>query len=234
MAKKRDQDADKHAAALRALDYVADGMVVGLGTGSTAAHMVRVLGARLRAGFAVRGVPSSAATEALARDCGIPLVTLDAVTRVDLTIDGADEIDPRLRLIKGGGGALLREKIVVSVSARVVIVADGSKLVSRLGAFPLPVEVIPFAWRVVAEALAKDGGRPTLRRDAAGAPFVTDEGHYLIDCAYGAIADAEALARRLDGLVGVVEHGLFLNLADLAIVGRDGATEIIERPADRG
>ncbi len=224
-----DADSEKRDAAERSLDYVADGMVLGLGTGSTAAEVVRLLGERVRAGLDVRGVPTSRATQALAEQAGIPLTSLEAVTRLDLTIDGADEVDPELRLIKGGGGALLREKIVASVSAKLVIVVDSSKLVGRLGAYPLPVEVVPFAWTVVAEALAATGGRPALRRGHDGGPLRTDEGHYLIDCAYGMIDDAEALARRIAATVGVVEHGLFLDMADAVIVGRDGGVEVIER-----
>ncbi len=169
-----DIDAEKRRAAERGLEYVEDGMVLGLGTGSTAAHAVRLLGERVRAGLDVRGVPTSRATQALAEACGVPLATLDEVTRLDLTIDGADEVDPELRLIKGGGGALLREKIVASVSDRLVIVVDSGKLVERLGAFGLPVEVTPFAANVVAAALDATGCRAALRRGSDGQPFVTD------------------------------------------------------------
>ena len=224
-----DRDAEKRNAAERALAYVEDGMVLGLGTGSTAAHVVRALGRRVREGLRMRGVPTSRATHALAVECGVPLVSLVEVTRLDLTIDGADEVDPELRLIKGGGGALLREKIVASVSDRVVIVVDSGKLVPRLGAFPLPVEVTPFAWRVVAERLAETGCTPRLRRNAHGEPFVTDEANYLLDGAYGRIDDPARLARRIRDIVGVVEHGLFLGLAHAVIVGRAGGADVIER-----
>ncbi len=228
-----DIDAEKRCAAERAVAYVEDGMTLGLGTGSTAAHAVRLLGKRVRAGLDVRGVPTSRATQALAEACGVPLATLDDVTRLDLTIDGADEVDPDLALIKGAGGALLREKIVASVSDRLVIVVDSSKLVERLGAFDLPVEVTPFAVSVATPALEATGCRVTLRRGAEGAPFVTDEGNAMLDCAYGAIDDPRALAQRLNAIVGVVEHGLFLDMADTVIVGRAGGVEVIERPSAR-
>ncbi len=226
-----DIDAEKRRAAERGLEYVEHGMVLGLGTGSTAAHAVRLLGERVRAGLDVRGVPTSRATQALAEACGVPLATLDEVTRLDLTIDGADEVDPELRLIKGGGGALLREKIVASVSDRLVIVVDSGKLVERLGAFGLPVEVTPFAANVVAAALEATGCRAALRCGAGGRPFVTDEGNVLLDCAYGAIGDPRALAASLNAIVGVVEHGLFLDMADIVIVGRAAGVEVIERGA---
>ncbi len=222
-------DVGKRRAAERSLDYVEDGMVLGLGTGSTAAYLVRLLGERVRDGLRIQGVPTSRATEALAAGLGIPLVGFDRVTRLDLTIDGADEIDPNLDLIKGGGGALLREKIVASVSDRYVIIADESKLVPLLGAFALPVEVTPFALAVVTARLEAEGAAPVLRRGAGGDAMVTDEGHHLLDCAYGAITDAAALARALTGIVGVVEHGLFVGMADVAVIGRDDGVEVIER-----
>lgn len=221
-------DEQKIRAAARSLDYVEPGMTLGLGTGSTAAHMVRLLGERVRAGLAVRGVPTSRATEALAAEAGIPLLTLEDVTRLDLTIDGADEVDGALRLIKGGGGALLREKVVASVSDRLVIIADHSKRVERLGAFPLPVEVVRFAWKVVAEALGADGA-PVALRMREGAPFVTDEGHYILDCAFGAIADPDALAARIAAIPGVVDHGLFIDMADVVIFAGDDGEEVVTR-----
>lgn len=220
----------KHAAA-RSLDFIEDGMAVGLGTGSTAAYAVRLLGERVRAGLAVTAVATSRATEALARECGIPLTSLEDVTRLDITIDGADEVDGELRLIKGGGGALLREKIVAAASDRFVVVVDSGKLVARLGAFDLPVEVVPFAWRVVAEKIEATGCLPALRAGDANKPFVTDEGNYILDCAYGAIEEPEALARRLDGTTGIVDHGLFLDMADTVVVGRGDSVEIIARDA---
>ena len=222
-------DAGKRLAAERSLDYVEDGMVLGLGTGSTAVHMVRLLGERVKDGLRVRGVPTSRATEALAAELGIALVGFEQVTRIDLTIDGADEIDANLDLIKGGGGALLCEKIVASVSDRYIIIADNTKLVPRLGAFPLPVEVTPFALAVVTARLEAAGARPVLRQGAGGDPMVTDEGNNLLDCAYGVIENASGLARMLTDIVGVVEHGLFVGMADVAIIGRDDGVEVIER-----
>lgn len=221
------RDGEKRRAAEAGVALVEPGMVVGLGTGSTAAHVVRLLGARVRAGLAVRGVPTSAATRALAVAEGIPLVSLDEVERVDLTLDGADEIGPGLALVKGGGGALLHEKIVAAASRRVVIVADSAKLVARLGAFPLPVELIPFGWRQAASRLAALGAHVT-RRERDGAPFVTDEGNYLVDCGFGAIDDAAALASRIAPITGVVEHGLFTGLASMAIVGTGEGVRVIE------
>ena len=223
-------DVGKRRAAERSLDYVEDGMVLGLGTGSTAAYLVRLLGERVGDGLRVQGVPTSRATEALAAEFGVPLVGFDRVTRLDLTIDGGDEIGPNLDLIKGGGGALLREKIVASASDRYVIIADESKLVPRLGAFALPVEVTPFALAVVTARLEAEGAAPVLRRTAGGDPMVTDEGHHLLDCAYGAITDAPALARALTDIVSVVEHGLFVGMADVAVIGRADGVEVIERP----
>lgn len=220
-----DPDAQKRAAAEHSLRFVEPGMVVGLGTGSTAAHVVRQLGARVRAGLDVRGVPTSQATRALALAEGIPLVDLADVARVDVTIDGADEIGPGLALIKGGGGALLHEKIVAAASTRMVVVADASKRVARLGAFPLPVEVVPFGWRQAAARLAALGAE-VARRERDGAPFVTDEGNYIVDCRFGAIEDPAALAARIAPLTGVVEHGLFVGLATVAVIGRaDGVEE---------
>jgi ribose 5-phosphate isomerase A len=214
-------DEEKAAAAERAVARVREGMVVGLGTGSTAAHFVRGLGRRVRAGLSVRGIPTSRATEALAKDVGIPLVGFDVTTTIDLTVDGADEVGPDLALVKGGGGALLREKIVAAASRRVLIVADSGKVKETLGAFPLPVEVVPFGWQATAERLAALGSRVTLRRDRSGSPFVTDGGNHVLDCAFGAIPDPAGLARRVREVIGVVEHGLFVGLAHEVFVGAD-------------
>ncbi len=222
-------DAGKRLAAERSLGYVEDGMVLGLGTGSTAVHMVRLLAERVKDGLRVQGVPTSRATGSLAAELGIALIGFDQVTRIDLTIDGADEIDANLDLIKGGGGALLREKIVASVSDRYIIIADQTKLVPRLGAFALPVEVTPFALAVVSARLETEGAGPVLRLGAGGEPMVTDEGNHLLDCAYRSIADASALARALTDIVGVVEHGLFVGMADVAVIGGESGVEVIER-----
>jgi ribose 5-phosphate isomerase A len=228
-------DPAKLAAARAALDFVEPGMALGLGTGSTAALMVEALAGRVRDGLHVTGVPTSSRTRAQAEALGIPLATLDEVERLDLTIDGADEIGPGLALIKGGGGALLQEKIVAASSGRMVVIADAAKEVATLGAFPLPVEVVRFGWRTtmarIAEMLARHGlaGRPIARREAAGAPFVTDEGNFILDLALGAIPDPGALDCELNKLAGVVESGLFVGLASVAVIGTaDGRARVIE------
>jgi ribose 5-phosphate isomerase A len=217
----------KRAAAARALDFVEPGMRLGLGTGSTARHFVDLLAERIRGGLRVLAVPSSEETQREAERLGVPLTSLDAA--LDLTIDGADEIAPDLSLIKGGGGALLREKIVASASARMVVIADESKWVSMLGCFPLPIEVVPFGLpvtRAAVEAAAAAGGCPgpaELRRRQDGAPFVTDGGHWILDARLGRIPDPQELAERLARIAGVVEHGLFIGLAKVAVLaGADG------------
>ena len=214
----------KRRAAAKALTLVTPGMRLGLGTGSTAKHLVDLLGAQVRNGFSVICVPTSEATRAQAASLNIPLTTLDETPELDLTIDGADEIDAKLNVIKGGGGALLREKIVASASKRMVVIADDSKVVQQLGAFPLPVEVIAFGFaatrRHVATALAESGcpGEIILRKNKDGLVFVTDSGHWIIDCHVRLIPDAAALATRLSVIAGVVEHGLFIGLASGAII----------------
>ncbi len=223
------RDREKLEAARRAIDFVRDGDVVGLGSGSTATIAIRLLGERVRAGLRIRGIPTSTRSERLARKLGIPLTTLDNTQRIDVTIDGADEIDPQLRLIKGGGGALLREKIVASASSKMVVVADSSKCVRALGRFPLPVEIIPFAAALVKKNIAGLGATVRLRKNAQGKPFVTDEGHYILDCRFGRIANPPALARKLEHMPGVVEHGLFIGYANVAVVGRGSQVEIRRR-----
>jgi ribose 5-phosphate isomerase A len=217
----------KRAAAERAAALVGEGMRVGLGTGSTAAHLVAVLGERVRGGLAMVAVPTSEATRRQAEGEGIPLTTLDDTPELDITIDGADEIDGALRLIKGGGGALLREKIVAAASRRMIVIADGSKRVERLGRFPLPVEVVSFGLgstrRAVEAAFARSGcpGDTRLRTAKDGKPFLTDGGHFILDAPLGAIPDPEALASALAAIPGVVEHGLFLGLATGAILATE-------------
>ena len=211
--------AAKIEAARKSLDFVQSGMIVGLGSGTTAAEMVLLLGERVRAGLAVRGVASSSVTEALAREAGIPLVAIAEVDALDVTIDGADEVDPKGRMIKGRGGALLREKILAACSRKLVIIVDPRKQVATLGAAPVPVEVTPFGVALVSRALAAMGGKPALRPGAAGAPYITDGGNQILDCAFGPIADPDALAARLDGTVGVVEHGLFVGFSPTLVVG---------------
>src|SRR5258707_4946860 len=200
----------KRQAAARALEEVRDGMTLGLGTGSTAKHFVELLGERVRAGLKVVGVPTSEATRADALRCGIPLTTLDAIDRLDLTVDGADEVDGALNLIKGGGGALLREKIVAAASDRMIVIADETKWVDVLGRFPLPIEVIPFGLaarhRLMATAFAQSGvsGQMGLRKGKDGPVFVTDGGHWIVDAHLGQIADAPRLARLLNSIPRVV------------------------------
>jgi ribose 5-phosphate isomerase A len=228
----------KVSAARAALDLVEDGMRLGLGTGSTAAHFVALLGKKVATGLKVICVPSSEATRAQAEKLGIPLTTLDDMPRLDLTVDGADEIDPDLRMIKGGGGALLREKIVATASDRMVVIADESKLVATLGRYPLPVEVVRFGllatMRLMEALTAEVGcqGEIRLRPGEGQAPFVTDQGNLIVDCAFGAIPEPEVLAFALKRVPGVVEHGLFLGLADLAIVAGSGGVKAL-RPAGK-
>ena len=219
----------KAAAGRAAAGLVEDGMRLGLGTGSTAEAMLYALAERVAGGLPVVGVPTSERTALLARELSIPLSAPDETPELDLAIDGADEIDPGFALIKGGGGALFREKIVAAAAARFVVIADAAKRVAALGAFPLPVEVTPFAVRPVARRLARLGCTVRLRTDSAGA-FVTDEGNRILDCAFGRIDDPAALAAALDGMVGVVEHGLFVGMADTALIGHaDGRVETLTR-----
>ena len=220
-------DLEKAAAARASLPFVRDGMTLGLGTGSTAAHAVRFLGEQVKAGLKIRGIPTSVHTQELAVSLGIPLTTLDECQQIDVDIDGADEFDPQLHLIKGGGGALLREKIIASASRQVVIIADSSKQVAVLGKFPLPVEVIPFAQPLVAKRITALGATVKLRKDAKGNPFVTDEGHQILDCSFGQIPDPPALARKLSDMPGIVEHGLFIDLATVVLCAKgENVTEL--------
>ena len=223
----------KRRAAEAALAYVEAGMTLGLGTGSTADHFIRLLGQRIAEGLDVRGVATSARTERMARQAGVPLTTLDAVPELDLAVDGADEIGPGLALVKGGGGALLREKIVAYASGRMIVIADGAKQVAELGAFPLPIEVTEFGWTATALAVERAGIELGLNvaldlRRNDGKPFLTDGGNRILDASFGRIPDPEALAGRLADIPGVVEHGLFLGFADLALVASaNGVAEIV-------
>jgi len=228
-------DVLKREAAERAVDFVQSGMVLGLGSGSTASFAVDCIGARLRSGALrdIVGVPTSEATAARARRLGIPLATLVEQPVLDLAVDGADEVDPALNLIKGLGGALLREKIVEIAARRFVVVVDESKLVERLGTRgPLPVEITQFAWEVHARWLAGLGCRAELRRESGGAPYVTDNGNYIVHCTFPAgIPDPAALARTLIERPGIVEHGLFLGIAtDVVVAGANGI-RLMARPA---
>lgn len=230
-------DAMKRAAAAAALESVTHGMRLGLGTGSTAAHFVDLLGAKTRAGLEVVGVPTSERTRAQAETLGIKLSTLDETPELDLTVDGADEFDAALRLIKGGGGALLREKIVAAASKRMFVVADATKEVETLGAFPLPVEIDRFgarATRIHIERVARGlglVGTITQRLSAPETPYLTDGGHYILDCAFGAIDAPDALATRLSAIPGVVDHGLFIGLATAIFVAGAAGVRIIGDPA---
>jgi ribose 5-phosphate isomerase A len=228
-------EAQKRAAAARAVEFVQPGMRLGLGTGSTAKHFVELLAERVRAGLDVIAVPTSQATRSDAERLGVPLTTLDETPQLDLTVDGADEIAPDLSLIKGGGGALLREKIVACASTRMIVIADESKWVAALGRFPLPVEVAPFGLaatrrKIEAAALVAGGGAPALlRRDKDGHAFVTDGGHWILDVSFRRIADPKSLADRLDATAGVIEHGLFIGLAHTAVLAGPSGVRIVER-----
>ena len=234
MTAGEDRDRRKLEAAERALELVAPGMKLGLGSGTTAHHFVDLVGKRVAAGLEIRCVATSEATEAQAKALGIPLSSLDQLSELDLTVDGADEVDPKLRLIKGGGGALLREKIVASASKRMVVIADSTKLVPQLGAFPLPIEVVPFGLaatrRHIERAFAQLGLAGPIRLRGGASPFVTDGGHYILDCSLGAIADPEELSQILSPIPGVVEHGLFVGLARAAIIAGVDGVEVLGDP----
>jgi ribose 5-phosphate isomerase A len=219
-------DREKEAAARASLRFVKDGQIVGLGTGSTAAYFIELLGEEVKNGLRIRGIPSSDRSREQAASLGIPLTTLDEFPQIDVTVDGADEVDPHLRMIKGGGGALLREKIVASATRQFVIITDASKRVPVLGKFPLPVEVIKFARAVVVKKIEALGAEVELRRGADGTPYLTDENNYILDCRFGQIADADGLARQLSDMPGIVEHGLFIGMASVVLVAN--GSEIIE------
>src|SRR5919197_3125970 len=235
-----DIDAQKRAAAARALDFVRAGMRLGLGSGTTAKHFVELLGQRVRAGLEVIAVPTSETTRDDAERLGIPLTTLDETPELDFTVDGADEIAPDLSLIKGGGGALLREKIVASASAALIVIADESKWVPVLGRFPLPIEVVPFGLaatrRAIEAAAAATGahGPALLRRTRDGHAFVTDGGQWILDAALERIAEPALLAQRLAVIPGVVEHGLFIGHAQTAIIAGSNGVRIVERNPSGG
>ena len=226
-------EAQKEAAALRAVEFVEPGMIVGLGFGSTAIYAVREIARKMREGEldGIKGVPTALQVEREARELEIPLTNLDDNPRVDLTIDGADEVDPQLNLIKGGGGALLREKIVAQASRREIIVVDESKLSDQLGTrFALPVEVLPFGWAPEAAYLESLGASVELRKTANGEAYVTDQGNWILDAEFSSIGDPSALSDQLDRRAGVAAHGLFLGLAtDLIVAGTDGVRHV-KRP----
>jgi len=204
-------------------------MVVGLGSGSTATQFIKLLGEQVKHGLKIRGIASSIASEELATSLTIPIVDFNICPEIDVTVDGADEVAPRLALIKGGGGALLREKIVASASRRFIIVADSSKVVSQLGKFPLPIEVIPMASPIVMGKLLNLGIHPKVRRLEAGSEFITDEGNVILDCECGLIDDPNKLAASIRQIVGVVEHGLFLDMADTALIANKSEVTVMTR-----
>jgi ribose 5-phosphate isomerase A len=225
-----DRDRLKRVAARRAVDEVEDSMVLGLGSGSTVGFVLEALAARVAKGLRISGIPTSGKTADLARQLGIPLTDFARHRHIDLAIDGADEVErSTLHLIKGGGGALLREKIVASASARMIIVVDESKLADRLGTHvPLPVEIVTFGWQTVFDRLTEDEMEPTLRK-AGSEPFVTDGGNYIADCAVAGILDPPALEKSLAAMIGVVESGLFIGLASKIIVGGLGGVTVLEK-----
>jgi ribose 5-phosphate isomerase A len=216
------RDAEKQAAARAAVQLIEAGSIVGLGSGSTATYAIQFLAERVRSGLKIAGIPTSQNTKHLAEQLGIPLTTLEENPRIDIDIDGADEIDPQLNLIKGGGGALLREKVIASASRLFIVVAESVKLVPHLGKFPLPVEVIPFAEPLIRRRIESLGAQVSLRTFAYCNPYVTDEGHHILDCNFGEIADPAALDAKLHAIPGVVEHGLFIGMAKIVFVGKDG------------
>lgn len=230
---RMDQRALKIEAAREALSHVTDGMRLGIGTGTTAAEFVRLLADKVNNGMSIIGVPTSERTAVLCEELGVPLSTLEETPELDLTIDGADEVDPGLNLIKGGGGALLREKIVAAASARMIVIADESKLVDALGKFPLPIEVNRFGLRATELAIRRAASElglsgPLTLRMTDGQPFVTDGGHLILDASFGRIPDTRALSNALFAIPGVVEHGLFLGMARLAIIAGAGGIRSVE------
>ncbi len=235
MIPTEERDRAKYAAGVHAIErYLRDGMVVGLGSGTTSHWMVRALAPRVREGLKVVGVPTSKATRDLASSLGVPLADLNDHLELDVTFDGPDEIDRAGRMIKGGGACLLWEKIVAAATRRYVVIADDRKLVDVLGRFPLPVEVIPFGWRsterLMRELFASTGHRdvPIQLRGGERTPVVTDSGHYLLDCALGRIPEADELATRLNGIPGVVENGLFVDVAEAVVFGHaDGKADVV-------
>ena len=229
-------DDQKRRAGEAALTYIKEGMTVGLGTGSTAEHFIKALGIEVSAGLDIKAVPTSKRSEDLARALGIPLTEIEGASEIDVTVDGADEIDPHLSLIKGGGGALLREKIVAAASQQMIVIADESKRVDVLGRYPLPIEIVRFGIAATTEhifwTLRECGVEPdwVKLRETDGknpAPFITDSGNLIIDCGCGSIPDAEALAQAISAIPGVVEHGLFIRLARLALIGTRNGVETV-------
>lgn len=216
----------KKAAGGKAASFIKPSMTVGLGTGSTAYWAIEKIGEMVAAGLQIRAIATSVQSDTQARGLGIPMITFGELDHIDIDIDGADEVDEHLALIKGGGGALLREKIIAAASREFVVVADDSKLVTRLGKFPLPVEVVPFGWEMTVKKIVPLGCQAAVRQ-LDGKPFVTDNGNLIVDCRFGEIGDTEALNEKLKRIPGVVETGLFLGMASRAVIGySDGSTRI--------
>ncbi|WP_252502084.1 ribose-5-phosphate isomerase RpiA [Sporosarcina sp. Marseille-Q4943] len=225
---KEQIDTLKRAAGEKAVEYIEDGMIIGLGSGSTVFWTLKKLGLLVEQGLNVKGIPSSKRTEGWAREFHIPLTDFSKVEMLDVAIDGADEIDPNLNLIKGGGGSLVREKIVDVHSKKLIIVADESKMVSQLGKFPLPVEILSFGWELTAEKIAAIGGNPRLRMDE-GKPFISNNGNYIVDCDFKKIANPEELHHQLKQMLGVVETGLFIGIADTIIIASKTDVKVIDK-----
>jgi ribose 5-phosphate isomerase A len=219
----------KKLAAAKAVSYVRSGMTLGLGTGSTAYWAIQGIGEQVKEGLSVRAIATSIQSESLARELEIPIVPFSEIDHLDITIDGADEVDEELNLIKGGGGALLREKIVASATRFYIIIVDERKLVYQLGSFPLPVEVAPFGWELTFRRLEELGGAPRMRM-AGSAPFLTDNQHYILDTSFGLVSDPARLHERVSGITGVMEDGFFIHMADIVIAGlENGDTRVMER-----
>lgn len=223
-------DRGKKAAALESLRFIREGDIIGLGTGSTFDYILAPLAERVRAGLKILGIATSNQTAKAAAELGIPLTTLDQCQEIDIDIDGADEINPQLSLIKGGGGAFLREKIVASAAKKMVIVADSTKQVSVLGKAPVPVEVIPFAQALVTKEIMALGAKVNLRKDKHGEIYVTDESHHILDCNFGRIADPHSLELQLEDIPGVVGHGLFIGMADVVLIGKGDSVIELRKP----
>ncbi|TDL30903.1 ribose-5-phosphate isomerase RpiA [Jeotgalibacillus sp. S-D1] len=227
-----DADVKKQKAGERAACFAEDGMVIGLGSGSTMYWTIRKLGELVQNGLMIEGVPTSLRTENWAKECGIPLTSFTQVQRLDLAIDGADEIDTKFRLTKGGGGSLVREKIVAAASRRLIIVADEAKRVQSLGRFPLPVEVVPFGFEATIHNISSLGCSAVIRTHH-GKPFVSDNGNYVLDCQFTSMDDPATLHNKIKLITGVVETGLFIDMADIVIIGTTTGTKILQKNSDR-
>ncbi|WP_010647832.1 ribose-5-phosphate isomerase RpiA [Oceanobacillus massiliensis] len=223
-----EMDQMKRAVGEEAAAYVKDGMKIGLGTGSTAYWLIRRLGERVKSGLNIEGIPSSAQTEQWAKEFGVPLTDFSRVKELDITIDGADEVDENLHLIKGGGAALFREKIIAQAANELIIIVDSSKMVTNLGKYPLPVEVLPFGWERTANEISMLGCVPNIRKKDGG-NLITDNGNYILDCPFDAISDPARLNEEIRRIIGVVETGLFIGMADKILVGNGKEIKVIQK-----